>query len=76
MGIERLEINVRSEENKPTILLSGVPIRLELGPKDRANSQLTLVLRHTGKRSTIPLANSEAKIKEILEEIHNDLYAK
>lgn len=56
--------------------LKGVPIRLELGPKDRANSQLTLVLRHTGKRSTIPVDNSEVKIKEILEQIHQDLYTK
>ena len=69
-------MNVCSEEKTSNFFRSGVPIRLELGPKDRANSQLTLVLRHTGKRSTIPLANSEVKIKEILEEIHNDLYAK
>ena len=69
-------MNVCSEEKTSNFFRSGVPIRLELGPKDRANYQLTLILRHTDKRQTIPLANSEVKIKEMVEDIHNDLYAK
>jgi prolyl-tRNA synthetase len=54
----------------------GVPIRVEIGPNDTANSQLTVVLRHTGNKSTIPVDNSETKIREILEQMHKDLYTK
>jgi bifunctional glutamyl/prolyl-tRNA synthetase len=56
--------------------LKGVPIRVEIGPKDKAASKLTIVLRHTGNRSTIPVENSETKIHEILEQMHKDLYNK
>ena len=54
----------------------GVPIRVEFGPNDKSRSQLTVVLRHTGAKSTIPIENCETKLREILEQIHNDLYAK
>jgi prolyl-tRNA synthetase len=58
------------------LLFLGVPIRVEIGPNDKARSQLTVVLRHTGHKSTIPINNSETKLREILEQIHNDLYTK
>ena len=56
--------------------MKGVPIRVELGPNDRARSQLTVVLRHTGAKSTIPIEGSVNKLKEILEQIHQELYKK
>lgn len=56
--------------------LIGVPVRLEIGPKDKERKQITVVLRHTGARSTIPVENSETKLGEILEQIHSDLYKK
>ncbi|CAF0753988.1 unnamed protein product [Rotaria sordida] len=56
--------------------MKGVPIRIEIGPKDKARSQLTIVLRHTGARSTIPIDNSETKLHETLNQMHNDLYKK
>jgi len=37
---------------------------------------LTVVLRHTGDKSTIPIANSETKLGEVLDKIHKDLYTK
>lgn len=58
------------------LFVSGVPIRVEIGPNDRAKSQLTLVVRHNGQKSTIPVENCETKIREILEQIHKDLYNK
>lgn len=54
----------------------GVPVRIEIGPNDRANSQLTVVLRHSRNKSTISIDNCETKLKEILEQIHKELYAK
>ena len=56
--------------------LLGVPIRVELGPNDRSQSQLTVVLRHTGAKSTIPVADCETKLRQLLEQMHSDLYTK
>ncbi|CAF2308483.1 unnamed protein product [Rotaria sp. Silwood2] len=56
--------------------MKGVPIRIEIGPKDKARSQLTVVLRHTGAKSTIPIDNNETKLHEMLNQMHNDLYKK
>ncbi len=67
-----------SFKQKPVfyLLFIGVPIRVEIGPNDIARSQLTIVLRHTGNKSTISINNSETKLQEILEQIHKDLYSK
>ena len=56
--------------------ISGVPVRVELGPNDLTKSQLTVVLRHTGTKLTIPVGNCASKLQEILEQIHKDLYTK
>jgi len=56
--------------------LKGVPIRVEIGPNDIARSVLTIVIRHTGQKSTISIDNSETKLRDLLDQIHNDLYAK
>jgi len=65
------------EDKKKSILFFlGVPIRVEIGPNDKARSQLTVVLRHTGNKSTIPVDNCEKALREILEQIHKDLYTK
>ncbi|HEY7106691.1 MAG TPA: proline--tRNA ligase [Acidimicrobiia bacterium] len=36
--------------------LKGVPIRLELGPRDLANDEVTMVQRATGRKAPTPLA--------------------
>ena len=59
-----------------SIFILGVPIRVEIGPKDQAQSQLTVVLRHTGLRSTIPIADCLNRLRDTLEQIHSDLYKK
>ncbi|CAF3909894.1 unnamed protein product [Adineta steineri] len=56
--------------------MKGVPIRVEFGPNDKSRSQLTVVLRHTGNKSTISIDNCETKLREILEQMHKDLYTK
>ena len=76
LGDERYWSNfVQTNVSSSTICL-GVPIRVEFGPNDKARSQLTVVLRHTGAKSMIPVDNCDIKLREILEQIHKDLYAK
>lgn len=54
--------------------LKGVPIRLEVGPRDMKNKQFVAIRRDTGEKLTIPEDQVETKIKDLLEEIHKNLY--
>ncbi|XP_018117064.1 uncharacterized protein LOC100158287 isoform X5 [Xenopus laevis] len=54
--------------------LKGVPIRLEVGPRDMKNKQFVAVRRDNGEKQTIPEGQAETRLKEILEEIHTNLY--
>uniref|UniRef100_A0A8C2AHW1 Glutamyl-prolyl-tRNA synthetase 1 n=1 Tax=Cyprinus carpio TaxID=7962 RepID=A0A8C2AHW1_CYPCA len=54
--------------------LKGVPIRLEVGPKDLKQGQFVAVRRDTGEKLTVPEADAEKKILNLLEEIQNNLF--
>ncbi|XP_069089977.1 bifunctional glutamate/proline--tRNA ligase isoform X3 [Pleurodeles waltl] len=54
--------------------LKGVPIRLEVGPRDMKNSQFVAVKRDTGEKLTISEKEAESKLKDLLEAIHYNLY--
>uniref|UniRef100_A0A671N8F5 Bifunctional glutamate/proline--tRNA ligase-like n=1 Tax=Sinocyclocheilus anshuiensis TaxID=1608454 RepID=A0A671N8F5_9TELE len=54
--------------------LKGVPIRLEVGPKDLKRGQFVAVKRDTGEKLTVPEADAEKKILNLLEEIQNNLF--
>ncbi|KAI9347536.1 hypothetical protein BD770DRAFT_395758 [Pilaira anomala] len=56
--------------------IRGVPLRLELGPKDLEKNQVTCVRRDTGARFTCSLDNLEAEVKQALDTIQNDMYKK
>uniref|UniRef100_K7FW45 Glutamyl-prolyl-tRNA synthetase 1 n=1 Tax=Pelodiscus sinensis TaxID=13735 RepID=K7FW45_PELSI len=54
--------------------LKGVPIRLEVGPRDMKNCQFVAVRRDTGEKMTFAEHEAEDKLTHILEEIHANLY--
>uniref|UniRef100_A0A8C5M9G7 Glutamyl-prolyl-tRNA synthetase 1 n=1 Tax=Leptobrachium leishanense TaxID=445787 RepID=A0A8C5M9G7_9ANUR len=54
--------------------LKGVPIRLEVGPRDMKNHQFVAVRRDTGEKLTIREDQAESKLKDLLEEIQINLY--
>lgn len=56
--------------------LKGVPIRIELGPKDLKNAQFIAVRRDTGEKLTIKRANAKNEIAQLLEKFHESLLAK
>ncbi|XP_054626517.1 bifunctional glutamate/proline--tRNA ligase isoform X2 [Dunckerocampus dactyliophorus] len=56
--------------------LKGVPIRLEVGPKDMQQRQCVAVRRDTGEKMTIPDAEVEKKLTAILEDIQSCLFKK
>lgn len=54
--------------------LKGVPVRLEVGPKDIANKSVLAVRRDTGEKVSIKLEELNTKLPELLDAIHNNLY--
>jgi prolyl-tRNA synthetase len=54
--------------------LKGVPIRIEIGPRDIQNKQYTLVRRDTSEKTTIPCDKALSIIKEILQQIQKNLH--
>lgn len=52
----------------------GVPIRIELGPKDIANNQAILVRRDTGIKENISLDDIVERVYDLCEEIQTNLY--
>lgn len=56
--------------------MRGVPIRLEIGPRDMENGQCVLVSRVSGEKKAVPLDNLVAEVEALLIQIHGDMYAR
>ncbi|UVI32536.1 proline--tRNA ligase [Paenibacillus spongiae] len=54
--------------------MRGVPIRMELGPRDMENGQAVLVSRITGEKRIVAQSGIVAEIEKMLEEIHRDMF--
>ena len=53
--------------------MRGVPLRVEIGPRDIENNQCVLVRRDNGEKLTVSLDELEAKVAELLETIQKDM---
>jgi len=56
--------------------LKGIPLRVEVGPKDIEKRQAVVVRRDTGKKAFVPLDKLREHVAETLEAMHHDLYQK
>ena len=56
--------------------LKGIPIRIELGPRDLETEQFTYVRRDDASKGTAKLANAKDKVKDLLETMHKEMYEK
>jgi len=54
--------------------MKGVPVRIEIGPKDIEKSQCVVVTRHNREKSFVPLSELAAVIPQKLKEVHDGLY--
>lgn len=54
--------------------MKGVPIRIEIGPRDIENGECVFVRRDTHEKTTIRLNEIEIKLGEILEQIQENMY--
>ncbi len=56
--------------------MKGIPVRLEIGPKDIENNSCVLVRRDTGEKISVSLDGIEETIAKLLEDIQNNLFNK
>ena len=54
--------------------MKGVPLRIEIGPRDIAEGTVTLVKRHDLSRSTCKSEEAVQAVKKALQEIENELW--
>ncbi len=54
--------------------MRGVPVRIELGPRDIEQGKAVLVRRDTGEKVEVSLEQMEAKLGELLEQIQENMY--
>jgi prolyl-tRNA synthetase len=55
--------------------MRGVPVRVEIGPRDLAAGQAIVVRRDTGEKATVPLAGLADFLGTLLETVQSDMFA-
>ena len=75
-----VRVNVDWREESPGFKfndweMKGVPIRMEIGPRDIENNQVVLARRDTGEKSTVKTNEIADKVPQMLNDIHNNLFA-
>lgn len=56
--------------------IQGIPLRIEIGPKDIENNQCVVVRRDTREKIVVSYENIVEDISNILMNMHNDMYSK
>jgi prolyl-tRNA synthetase len=52
----------------------GVPVRLEIGPKDVEKGEVVLCRRDSGEKSSIPVEGAYSAVEEAIEDVQRALY--
>jgi len=56
--------------------MRGIPVRVELGPRDMENGQVVLVSRVSGEKRIVAQDRFVEEVQQMLTEIHNDMFEK
>jgi prolyl-tRNA synthetase len=54
--------------------MKGVPLRLEVGPRDIEKGECVLVRRDNREKSFVPFTNLAETVKDLLEKVHQSIY--
>ncbi len=54
--------------------IKGVPLRIEVGPRDLAAGLVTIVRRDTGEKLPVALGEVRARVRQLAEDIQRDMY--
>jgi prolyl-tRNA synthetase len=73
----RLDDRVESSFGRRSVAweLKGVPVRVEIGPRDLAEGHVTVVTRHLREKRTVVLSAVGHEVTAILERVGPELYA-
>ncbi|MDR3559409.1 MAG: proline--tRNA ligase [Candidatus Pacebacteria bacterium] len=74
-----LTVKIDNREGRPGYKFfewerKGVPIRIELGPKDLANDSVILVRRDTSEKQAAPLKTITQAVQNLLDDIQKNLF--
>ncbi len=78
---EKFRVKIDDSDNSPGWKFSeyemkGVPLRIEIGPKDIEKNQCVLVRRDNREKTFVPLDNIESEIERLLKELATSIYNK
>ena len=73
-----LKVKLDDSDNRPGWKFSeaemrGIPVRIELGPKDLANGQAVLVRRDNREKTVVALENLTEEVKKLLDTMQHDM---
>ena len=74
-------VKLDATDNKPgwkfaEAEMRGIPVRVEIGPKDIEANQAVLARRDTGEKIVVSLDELETKVDELLKQIQSDMFEK
>lgn len=77
----RFRVKLDDSENSPgwkfaEYEMKGVPLRIEIGPKDIENGQCVVVTRHNREKTIVALGELEGVVSQKLKEVHDELFRK
>ena len=55
--------------------LKGVPVRVEVGPRDLASGTVTVVRRDTGEKTPVAVAEAAGRVSALMDQVQADLLA-
>ncbi|WP_035951334.1 proline--tRNA ligase [Parafrankia sp. EUN1f] len=55
--------------------LKGIPVRVEIGPRDLAAGNVTVARRDTGEKHPVPLTDVAARVPALLDDVQATIYA-
>ena len=75
----KFRVKIDDSENSPgwkfaEYEMKGVPLRLEIGPKDIENNQCVIVRRDNREKSFVPLDKLEEAIEQLLKALGDNIY--
>ena len=56
--------------------MKGVPLRVEIGPRDMAENACVIVRRDTGEKLSVSLDGLEDEVKRLLDTMHSELFGR
>lgn len=76
-----IRVKLDDSENSPgwkyaEYEMKGVPVRLEIGPRDIENGECVLVMRHNREKISVKLSDLVNSVNETLEKVRKGLYEK